>query len=503
MYLNTILKNASLSALAKIINALIQVISLPVLLGTFGKDNYGLIVIAMSLNTFIAIFQLGLPTGVPKFVAEWLAKKEYCQLRVGAKTILCIYLGISLFNFFVIFLVALFGESFFKVHQNQVTVLKDLLLITSFTSFFAIPAAMLDQCLIGAQKLGFVAKTEIVVSFFFANLVIIVHFCPLLMTIVQFYAIRCAIIFLMVPWKILQWIKIAGIGVIIPSFNFDSLRPLLKYCFAVSAFAIFTAIAERSRPIILGVRIPHNVAGVLADYQIVNYVKMFLEMISSTIVLSLIPYISGTYAEGDKFIYKNIITVGTKFIWAFGAMIGFSVILLSREILLLYVGGEYLYLNKWLVLLVIGFLYNLYNPGMSSAILSSNCLRPLIYATFVGCIGSSLICWFFAPYFGIGALIYSFIFYNFILFCFTHFWYFPRFFHIDPFQQILKILLPPIFAGLVMCFVGRICMENFGSSSIFINIMIGESTGLIVYLSIIVMFYIKPADLKGFYRKLF
>ena len=85
MGIRLLFSNSFWSIFSKLTNSLIQLISLPVLISVFGKSNYGLIVIAMSLNSFIAIIQLGLPTGLPKFVAEWLTRKEDQALSMAIR----------------------------------------------------------------------------------------------------------------------------------------------------------------------------------------------------------------------------------------------------------------------------------------------------------------------------------------------------------------------------------------------------------------------------------
>ena len=501
MSIRLLYKNSFITIVAKIVNALFQILCLPVLIKTFGKDDYGLIVIAMSLNTFVAILQFGLPTGLPKFVAEWLAKGERKELDSALRAVSTFYLLVAATNLLILLFIALWGSDVFNVRPDQTATLQSVLIITAISSFLAIPATMLDQSLAGAQEIGFTSCLEMIKNLFFASLVVFVYFEPQILSLSQFYVMRCTLMFLMIPFKLRRWQKHGSLTMFIPGLNFKAALPLLKYCLALMAFGIFTVTAEKLRPIILGIRIPSDAGNALTDFQIIDYARIFLAMVSSSFITVLVPYISGAVADGNNGLYKKIIIRGTKIVWTLGALMGFVIIMLSKEVILIYVGPEYLHLQKWLELLIIGFLYNLYNPAMSSAILSTNTLTPLIFATSIGSLISFLICWGFSASMGVGAIVYSLIGYNAVVFCVTHFWYFPRYFNVNPIHQIFNVMLPPLLAGISMCIIGRWIIDFLGFTNNYINITVGALSGTIIYIVIILLVYIRPTEINNLILK--
>lgn len=495
MSIRRLFSNSFWSIASKLINSFIQIFSLPVLISTFGKADYGLIVIAMSLNTFIVIIQLGLPTGLPKFVAEWLAIKENQTLTAAIRSVSSFYISLGTINLLVLLGIALFWPDIFKVNTDQIITLKILLIITAVTSFFAIPATVLDQTLTGAQELGFISSLEMVKNLFFAALVGSIYFLPEWLSITEFYFLRCVLMFIMIPWKILRWRKYGSISVFLPGWNFKAALPLLKYCLSLATFSIFIALSERLRPVILGIRITSDAGEVLSDFQIINYIRVFLLMLSSGIMSALVPHISGSTANGNKLIYDRTIEKGTRHIWAFGALVGFGIIMLSKELLCIYVGVENLHLQLWLVLLVLSTLYNLYSTPMASVILSSGQLSPMIAATATGCLISLAICWLTAPRFGVGSCVFSLVAYNAVHFLVTHFWYLPRYFNLKPIKQIVRYLLPPVVAGVVMCLAGRWVIDQLGFKNDYANISIGAICGTLIYTVIILLMgYIRPSE---------
>ncbi len=495
MSIRRLFSNSFWSITSQLTNSLIQIICLPVLISVFGKANFGLIVIAMSLNTFIAIIQLGLPTGLPKFVAEWLAKKENQTLTAAIRSVSSFYISLGIINFLVLLGIALFWPDIFKVNPDQIVTLKTLLIITAFTSLFAIPATVLDQTLTGAQELGFVSFLEMVKNLFFAGLVASIYFFPEWLSIIEFYILRCALMFMMVPRKILRWKRYGSIYVFLPGWNFKAAWPLLKYCLSLATFSLFIHLSERLRPVILGIRITADAGAVLSDFQIINYIRIFLLMLSASILKALIPHISGTSVNDSADMYRRTIEKGTKYIWALGALVGFGIIMLSKELLCIYVGAEYLHLQLWLVFLVAGTLYNLYSTPIASVILSSGRLSPMITATGAGCLISLTVCWVTAPRFGVGSFAISLVTYNIAHFLVTHFWYLPRYFNLKPIKQIVNYMLPPMVAGVVMCLAGRWVIDKLGIKNDYANIAIGITCGTLIYVSVIILTrYIRPSE---------
>lgn len=494
--------NSLLSVVAKSANALIQLLSLPVLLGAFGKESYGLIVIAMSLNTFILIVQLGLPTAMPKFVAEWLAKGEKAQLNGAARTVISFYLMIALINMLVLLAIAIGGASLFAVTPAQYGTLQKLLVITAITSFLAIPANMLDQLLIGAQELGFVSTTQLVKNCAYAALVAFTYFNPHTLDIAGFYILQCVIMFMMIPMKLRRWRRYGSIGVFMPGVNLAAISPLSKYCLSLMTFVIFVSLSEKLRPVILGMRTSGNAGETLSDYQIVNNIRLFLTTITSSLMAALIPHISGAAARGNVQIYGKMITEGTKYVWSLGALVVFGVIMLSKEALCIYVGSDNVYLQTWLIIFLIGVLYNVYSAPIASVILSSGIMRPMIWASATGCVMSALLCWLFTPQYGIGAVAVSLIAHNAVTLLVTHFVYLPKYFHVKPVQQIRDIMLPPVAAGAVMCVVGRFIIERCGSTNNYTNVAIGVVCGVVIYSSIVLSAFIRPNEMRGLIAKL-
>ena len=62
------------STLQKILNAILGFISVPLLLGYYGKAEYGILAIATACNGYMHLLDLGMNTGAIKFFSQWKAE---------------------------------------------------------------------------------------------------------------------------------------------------------------------------------------------------------------------------------------------------------------------------------------------------------------------------------------------------------------------------------------------------------------------------------------------
>lgn len=61
---------------ANLTNAIYGFIAVPILISYFGKAEYGLIGLAMSINVYIQLMDMGLNSTNVRFYSTWLAQKN-------------------------------------------------------------------------------------------------------------------------------------------------------------------------------------------------------------------------------------------------------------------------------------------------------------------------------------------------------------------------------------------------------------------------------------------
>ena len=501
MSIKKLIKNSSFSIGDKFISALVQLISIPILLTVYGKESFGLIALAASLNVFLAILNFGLPMGFPKFVAEWIACTKSDKLYSVSGTILTFYILIGVISFVSLLILAFEFISIFSVSPGQIPTLRDLLVVTAVTSLFAMPANYLDQVLIGAQDLWFVSLTQVAKNSIFLLLIVFIYFVPDAVSLIWFYILQNIINFSMIFFKVRRWRLFGSYRIFQPQLHLRSTVPVLKYCLALMTFSIFILLDNASKPLILGI-LGENASEQVADFQIISIFRVFLMLLAASLMQGLVPYLSQQRVFFGDAIFRKIITQGTKFIWAIGALVGGLLILESKQIVMLYAGEKSLYLAPLINVYVLATMYNLYVTGIAAAVLSSGKVGPMVWATGAGFVVSTVISLALVRSLQLEAIVYSLVGYNIIHFLVMHFYYLPTQFGIAPLGQLTKIAFPPVIAVVVMHWLVVEVITLLALQNIYLEMLVGCSLGSAIYFAIIGSIYIRPREARELFNKL-
>ena len=119
------------NTIANIVNAIYGFIAVPILINHFGKAEYGLIGLAMSINVYMRLMDLGFNSTNVRFFSTWFSQKKYEKLIKGFQTSLSFYGIIGLINAIVLLCIATFSDKIFNIQPEQDIILKHLFYILS------------------------------------------------------------------------------------------------------------------------------------------------------------------------------------------------------------------------------------------------------------------------------------------------------------------------------------------------------------------------------------
>ena len=114
-----IAKGFAWTTIVNIINGIYGFISVPILIAYFGKSDYGLIGLAMSINVYLRLMDMGLSSTNVRFFSNWIAKKEYEKTDNLFQTSLSFYGIVGLLNAIVLLVVSLFSQQIFNLNPEQ------------------------------------------------------------------------------------------------------------------------------------------------------------------------------------------------------------------------------------------------------------------------------------------------------------------------------------------------------------------------------------------------
>ena len=442
-----IVKGVVWSTLTNIINAIYGFISVPILINYFGKAEYGLIGLAMSINVYMNLMDMGFNSTNVRFFSNWLAQKNYDRLLKGFQTSLSFYGIIGLINVIVLLIIAFFSDSIFNVTPQQDVILKHLFFILALSAFCQWFSSCFDQLIKATENVAWIQKRTLFTKVLMA-IVLFATVC-LHLSIELYYFLTCMSALSIVPMSVSKIKKETPFINFKPKWDKQAFKEMLPYCLNIFSFSLFQFSFYNLRPVFLGIQ--GSVESV-ADYRILNGIINVVTVLGGAFIGILLPYTSKVVANHDKRAYYRMAYDGTKYISILNCFCCFGMMTVSSEILTLYVGTSYLYLIPWLNLWLLCTL-GTHNQAISSLILAGSDIRAISYSSVFASIIGLIFSWFLIPYYQIGGVCISFAIYMIIQLGFYYIYYWPKKMKIDSVRVFKNCFLPYVVLGVVLFYI--------------------------------------------------
>lgn len=116
------------SMVYNVINGIYGFIAVPILISYFGKAEYGLIGLAMSINVYTRLMDMGFNNTNVRFFSAWLSKDDKEYVNRLFQTSLAFYGCIGILNSFIMLVISFFTSQLFHLTPEQDQIIKSLLL---------------------------------------------------------------------------------------------------------------------------------------------------------------------------------------------------------------------------------------------------------------------------------------------------------------------------------------------------------------------------------------
>ena len=346
--------------LFNVVNAVYGFISVPILINYFGKSEYGLIGLAMSINVYLRLLDMGFTSTNVRFFSTWIAENKKDIVQKAFQTSLGFYGSIGLINAVVLFVLALFSDSVFNVTAEQNVILKNLIYILCFTAFFSWLMSCLEQLVKATENVAWIQRVHL-----FAKLMlIIVLFVTVYggLSIEVYYILSCFASLSVIPFCIGKIRKVVPYVSFSPCIDVPVFKEMLPYSLNIFSFSLFQFSFYHLRPVFLGME---GTVESVADYRILNGIVGLVHMMSGAFIGTLLPSTSRVVAKHNKEAYYKVAYTGTKYVTIVVSFFCFCLMTMGSDLLTIYVGKEYLYLIPWLNLWLLCMLGN-HNQAISS-----------------------------------------------------------------------------------------------------------------------------------------
>lgn len=427
--------------LAKLITAVVNFISVPLLLGMYGNVNYGVLSLAQAANAYISLLDMGMNTGAVKFFSEWRAEDKTDLINKTARSNITFYIGIGILNSCILVLLALFGRNIFSVTEDQFLILRKCFFIIAFFSVFNWASTAFNQLLVSAEKVSFVNKMQCITVSLNVLAVILAVRCRLSLEYYFFLVVMISSLFL-IPY-LMKVIHLRLIDSVFPGWHWSSFKIVFLYSLNIFALSIFQMTASSSRPIVLGI-FSSDAANISSEYRILTVFPNFILTIGGILSTLLLPKSSKALALDDKIAKENIAYKGTFITSVLANVLCLPFILCSKEVISAYVGSDYAYLSIPFIIWLLSVLYQTHSTPCNSLILATGKTKWIVVSTAGACVISVAMNIALCKSMGIMAAVLSYALYVFIVITAYYVFYYRKILELSGFRVFKSFLLPTL-----------------------------------------------------------
>lgn len=451
--------------ITNMVNAVYGFISVPILINYFGKSEYGLIGLAMSVNVYLRLLDMGFNSTNVRFFSAWLADGKKEKVNTAFQTSLGFYGFIGLLNVCVLLVLSFFSDSVFNVDPVQDVILKRLIYILCFTAFLSWLVSCLDQMVKATENVAYIQKCTLFSKLVLIIVLFLTVYCHFSIEI--YFALSCMATLSVVPFYIGKIHCETPFVSFIPKVDWKTFREMLPYSLNIFSFSLFQFSFYNLRPMFLGMQ---GTIESVADFKILNGIAGVVSMMGGAFIGALLPSTSRVVSQHNKDAYYKVAYSGTLYVSLVMCFGCFGIMSISSELLTVYVGSNYLYLVPWLVFWLAALLAT-HNQAISSLILAGSDIRAITYSTVVASVAGLVVTWFTIPKFQVGGTVIGYVIYQILQIGFYYLYYWPKKMNINSGRVFIKCFFPYVIVGGVSCFV--VSYVNISDNCIWNGIMKG------------------------------
>ena len=441
------------STLAKVLNAILSFITIPLLLGYFGKAQYGILSIATACNAYMHLLDLGMNTGAVKFFSQWKIEGKQDLISRVARTNITFYIIIALINSFGLFALAIWGESLFAITHEQFRQLQICLYILAGFSVFNWVSTAFNQLLVADKQIGFTMKVQCMQVMLKLILVFMALYLHLSLS-VYFFFLTMIVAFLVIPYA-MRCRQCELINSVKPQTYWKDFRIVLMFSLSIFMLSIIQVTATQSRPILLSF-FSYDGADSVADFRIIEVIPAFIIMIGGTFSGIFLPRASEMVAKKNQKVISDFAYSWTKKTSILANMLCIPFILSASEVLSAYVGKQFSYLSQWLVIWLLTVLLQIHTTPCHSLFLAYGKTSPMLISSGIACVISMLVNILLAKQYGVGSAVFGYFIYVVIVVGLYYGVYYSKIIKLKRLEMLRSFFVPTLLAFFVFLIIWHI-----------------------------------------------
>ena len=456
-----------------IVNALYGFVSVPILINYFGKAEYGLIGLAMSVNVYLRLMDMGFSSTNVRFFSTWLSENKHEKVLKAFQTSLSFYGAIGFINGSVLLILSFFTDNIFNVTPEQNEVLRILMYILAFTAFCSWFSSCFDQLIKATENVAWIQRRQLIPKL----LQILVLFSTVFIgfSIEIYFLFTSLATLLIVPLSIGKIKKELFYISFLPKLDKTVFIEMLPYSLNIFSFSIFQFSFYNLRPVFLGME---GTLESVTDFRVMNGIISVAHMLGGAFLPVLLPSTSKVVAQKNMDAYYRVAYDGTKYISILLCFLSFSFMSMGPDMLTLYVGEEYMVLIPWFNLWLLCNL-GTHNQAISSLILAGSNIRAITYNSIAASLIGLTVTWLLIPYYQVGGTVLGFVVYLIIQYGFYYLYYWPQKMKINSSKVLFYSFGPYVLLGAATYFI---CKQLPVLDNHWVNLVLTGGVFSIIYM---------------------
>lgn len=492
------------STLAKVLNAILGFISIPLLLGYYGKADYGILSIATACNAYMHVLDLGMNTGAVKFFSQWRTEGKNDLINRVARTNYSFYILISIVNIVGLLALAVWGEPLFSISAAQFCQLRVCFYILAAFAVFNWVSTAFNQLLVADKQMAFTMKMQCVQILLKMALVFMVLWLHLSLS-VYFLFLTMTIALLIVPYAI-KCRRDNLVDSLLPGNSWKDFGIVMKFSLSLFALSLIQVTSTQSRPILLSM-FSQDGAESVADFRILEVMPAFIITVGGTFSGIFLPKSAEMVARKDQSGISSFAYGWTKRTTILANILCVPFILSAREALSAYVGVQYASLSTWLIVWLLTVLVQIHTTPGNSLLLAYGKTAPLLITSGVACVLSMLINILLAGRYGAGAAVIGYFVYVIIVIGLYYVAYYKKLMKLSRWAMFKSFALPTAVSfavlGAVWFVPFHIHIPHVGDRLNWIIICLVKTLSwLLPYVAALLLFrVIRPDEVKALWKR--
>ena len=351
-------KNTFANLLIPFLPLLIGFLLMPFIIDKIGATAFGFWVLSSSIVGYSGLLDLGLSQTTIKKVSEFLAIQDIKGLNNSCSQIFSLYIIIGIIVVLIFFLIGKFTlTSWFQIPAYLDNEVRITFYIIGINAGFCFLSKFWEGTVIGIQN--FVFRTKIMYIGTFLQLIFTLIFLSYGFGLIALASINLAIeVFKFLAYYIFVRNNLKDLKISVSFHNFSEIIPLLSLSLQFFILQACFLVLWQTDRIVIGIFLP---IALLTVYEVALQINNAIRSIVASLQGAVFPLVSELDSLGKTEYIKEIVLIGTKYVFIILFLLAVPAIILSKQIITLWVGTQYLYAATILLVLLIGQVFNALN----------------------------------------------------------------------------------------------------------------------------------------------